>query len=47
MKNLSHLEIVCIRRNKGNFMSESNSNRIKLCGGGGQHYLVLNKILTF
>ena len=23
------------RRNKGNFMSKSNSNKIKLCGGGG------------
>ena len=34
------------RRNKGNFMSKSNSNKIKLCGGGGQHYLVLNKIST-
>ena len=32
------------RRNKGNFTSESNSNKIKLFGGGGQHYLVLNKI---
>ena len=31
------------RRNKGNFTSKSNSNKIKLCGGGGQHYLVLNK----
>ena len=29
------------RRNKGNFMSNSNSNMIKLCGGGGQHYLIL------
>ena len=26
------------RRNKGNFTSKSNSNKIKLCGGGGgQH----------
>ena len=32
------------RRNKGNFTSKSNSNKIKL--GGGQHYLVLNKIST-
>ena len=28
------------RRNKGNFTSKSNSNKIKLCRGGGQHYLV-------
>ena len=34
------------RRNKGNFTSKSNSNKIKLCGGGGQHYLVLDKIST-
>ena len=34
------------RRNKGNFTSKSNSNKIKLCGDGGQHYLVLNKIST-
>ena len=34
------------RRNEGNFMSKSNSNKIKLCGGGGQQYLVLNKIST-
>ena len=27
-------------------MSKSNSNKIKLCGGGGQHCLVLNKIST-
>ena len=33
------------RRNKGNFTSKSNSNKKKLCGGGGQHYLV-NKIST-
>ena len=33
------------RRNKGNFMSKSNSNKMKLCRGGGrQHYLVLKKI---
>ena len=36
----------CRRRNKGNFTSKSNSNMIKLGGGGGQHYLVLNKIST-
>ena len=34
------------RRNKGNFTSKSNLNKIKLCGGGGQHYLVLNKVST-
>ena len=34
------------RPNKGNFTSKSNSNKIKLFGGGGQHYLVLNKIST-
>ena len=34
------------RRNKGNFTSKSNSNKIKLCGGVRQHYLVLFKILT-
>ena len=34
------------RRNKGNLTSKSNSNKIKLCGGGGQHYLVLDKIST-
>ena len=34
------------RRNKGNFTSKSNSNKINLCGGGVQHYLVLNKIST-
>ena len=34
------------RSNKGNFTSKSNSNKIKLCGGGGQHYLVLNKLST-
>ena len=34
------------RRNKGNFTLKSNSNKIKLCGGGGggQNYLALNKI---
>ena len=36
----------CKRRNKGNFTSKSNSNRIMLCGAGGQHSLILNKILT-
>ena len=34
------------RRNKGNFTLKSNSKKIKL-DGGGQHYLVLNKISTF
>ena len=34
------------RHNKGNFMLKSNLNNIKLCGGGGQHYLVLNKSPT-
>ena len=34
------------RRNKGNFTSKSNSNKIKLCGGGRQYYLVFNKIST-
>ena len=34
------------RRNKENFTSKFNSNKIKLCGGGGQHYHVLNKIST-
>ena len=34
------------RRNKGNFTSKSNSNLIKLCGGWGQYYLVLNKMST-
>ena len=28
------------RRNKGNYKSKSYLNKIKLCGGGGQHYLV-------
>ena len=36
----------CKRRNKGNFMLKSNSNKIMLCGGGGQHILGLNKIST-
>ena len=34
------------RRKKGNFTSKSNSKKIKLSGGGGQHYLVLNKNST-
>ena len=34
------------RRNKGNFTSKSNSHKIRLCGGAGQHYLVLNTIST-
>ena len=29
------------RRNKGNFTSKSNSNKIKLCGGGGNIILFL------
>ena len=36
----------CKRRNKGNFTSKSNSNKIKLCRGGGQHFIVLNMIST-
>ena len=28
------------RRNKENFTLKSNLNKIKLCGGGGQHHLV-------
>ena len=36
----------CKRRNKGKFTSKSHSNKIMLCGDGGQHYLVLNKIST-
>ena len=36
----------CKRRNKGYFTLKSNSNNIMLCVGGGQHYLVLNKIST-
>ena len=36
----------CKRRNKRNLSLKSNSNKIKLCGVGGQHYLVLNKIST-
>ena len=27
-------------------MSKSKSNKIMFCGGGGQHYVVLNKIST-
>ena len=34
----------CKRRNKGQL--KSNSNKIMLCGGGGQHILGLNKIST-
>ena len=36
----------CKRHNKENFMLKSNSNKLMLCRGGGQHYLVFNKILT-
>ena len=32
--------------NKGNFTSKSNWTKLKLFGGGGQHYLVWNKIST-
>ena len=32
--------------NKGNFISKSNSNKIMLCGGGGQQYFVLSMIST-
>ena len=32
------------RLDKGNFTSKSNSNKIKLCGVGGQYYIVLIKI---
>ena len=35
------------RRNKGNVMSKSNSNKIKLCGGWGQHYLVLDRFQRY
>ena len=34
------------RRNKGNFMLKSLSNKIMLCGDGGQYYLILSKIST-
>ena len=34
----------CKRRNIGHFMLKSNSNKIMLCGGEGQHYMFLNKI---
>ena len=40
----------CKRCNKGNFMLKSNSNMKMLCGGRGQHYLVLtnfNVIISF
>ena len=30
------------RRNKGNCTSKSNLNKLKLCEGGGQHYIVFN-----
>ena len=36
----------CKRCYKENSMLKFNLNKIKLCGGGGQHYLVLNKIST-
>ena len=36
----------CKRRNKGSFTLKSYSNKIMLCGGRGQHYLILNKIST-
>ena len=36
----------CKKHKKGNFTSKSNSNKIMLCVGGGQHHLVLNKIST-
>jgi hypothetical protein len=36
----------CKRHNNRNFTLKSNSNKIKLCGGSRQHYLVLNKIST-
>ena len=39
---LSHLEICSKRRNKGNFTSKSNSNKIKLFGVGGN--IILFKI---
>ena len=32
------------RRNKRNFTLKFNSNKIMLFGGGGQYYLVLDKI---
>ena len=35
------------RRNKGNLTSKSNSNKIKLCGSRGKHYLFLNMISAF
>ena len=34
------------RLKKGNFILKLNSNKIKLCEGWGQNYLVLNKIST-
>ena len=36
----------CKRRNIGNYMLKSNSTKIMLCGGVGQHYLVFKKIST-
>ena len=42
---LSQLEIYSKRRN--NFMSKSNYNKIKLCGGWGQHFLVLNRFQRY
>ena len=36
----------CKRCNKGNLMLKSNSNKIRLCGGGGQHFLVLKNIFN-
>ena len=36
----------CKGLNKGNFTLKSNSNKIMLCGSGGKHYLLLNKIST-
>ena len=35
----------CKRCNKGNFTLKYNLSKIMLCGVGGQHYLVLDKIL--
>ena len=42
---LSHLEIV--KDVNKNFTSKSNSNQIKLCVGGGQHYLVVKYLFSF
>ena len=38
---LSHLEIV---KDVTKEISKSISNKLMFCGGGGKHYLVLNKI---